>query len=75
MPNETKLVLSDPNERETPLTPYPSPSNARHHHRRNYSRAQFFPDTQITNVNVTVEQPKEDCLSGCFRALKSCFKK
>lgn len=30
---------------------------------------------QTTNVTVHVEQPKDDCLTGCFSFLGSCCKK
>lgn len=31
--------------------------------------------TQTTNVNVTIEDKGEDCLSGCFKALAGLGKK
>lgn len=53
-----------------------------HHHHRSESKPdknRFFQDSQKGNqtvsVTVNVEQPKEDCLSGCFAALTQCFKK
>lgn len=30
---------------------------------------------QTVNVNVKVEQPQENCLTGCFSALAKCFSK
>lgn len=29
---------------------------------------------QNVNIEIKIEQPKDDCMSGCFQALVGCFK-
>ena len=30
---------------------------------------------QTTNINIKIENPKDDCCGSCLDALKTCFKK
>jgi hypothetical protein len=47
------------------------------HHAVTFSKTSNKPHgaTQTVNVNVTIEEPKDDALSSCFSGLMKCFRK
>ena len=46
-----------------------------HEHKFFQRKSENHGHQQTTNVTVVVEQPKDDCMSGCFAFLSNCFKK